>query len=187
MPRPLASTIAVNPQIPAKPIIPINPVVPRQQIIQNPSTVPIQTGTKSIIGVKPPLPLSVSTLPVKSVIAPAIPPAVPQTIQPITPIQPVVGQVPNLQRILPTQPIQPIMTSQMVNPAILPPALGMNRPAVYNASTYRPINIGGNLPAYNGISGYRTSSLGSVGSYGNIGNMNRPIQYASKTYNARKL
>ena len=49
------------------------------------------------------------------------------------------------------------------------------------------INIGGNLPAYNGISGYRTSSLGSVGSYGNIGNMNRPIQYASKTYNARKL
>ena len=59
----------------------------------------------------------------------------------------------------------------------------MNRPGVYNASTYR---VGfSRMNAHPGlVGGYRTNSTASVGS---VGNMNLPGQYTTRTYNARKL
>ena len=53
------------------------------------------------------------------------------------------------------------------------PTLGMTRPPVYSASTYRP--------TYNrNISGYNIPSAQRI-------NMMRPGPYTSRTYNARRL
>ena len=136
------------------------------------TTRPLTTGLAVPLGVKSTVPLGVSTLPVKSIIGS---PVIPKPISP-SPVQPLV-----------TMPATNIPPRPIVNGNIITPSLGMNRPFVYNASTYKPITYGRTLPAYNGLSGYRTTSIGSVGSYGGVGNMNSPIQYASKTYNARKL
>ena len=53
------------------------------------------------------------------------------------------------------------------------PTLGMTRPPIYSASTYRS-NYNRNYPAYNISSAART-------------NMMRPGPYTSRTYNARRL
>ena len=61
----------------------------------------------------------------------------------------------------------------------------MNRPIGYNAAaTYRPHGYGRNLPGYRVINGYKTNSVNSIGSFGN---MNKPGQYATRSYNARRL
>ena len=53
------------------------------------------------------------------------------------------------------------------------PTLGMTRPPIYSASTYRS-NYNRNYPAYGVSSAART-------------NMMRPGPYTSRTYNARRL
>ena len=59
----------------------------------------------------------------------------------------------------------------------------MNRPGVYNASSYR---VGfSRMNAHPGlIEGFRANSTVCVGT---VGNMNLPSQYTTRTYNARKL
>ena len=154
---------------------------PQPQIMQTPMPVASVLGVpnvvKSTVPVQP-----VPALPVKSIASQVVPQPV-SPVSPIIPAQPIVGQLPQTMTQL---PINNINGNQILNRGVMQPVLGMNRPIAYNANTYRPISLGRNLRPHD-IGGYRTTSVGSVGSFGNTGNMNRPLQYGTRTYNARRL
>ena len=154
---------------------------PQPQIIQTPmpaaSVLGVPNVVKSTVPVQP-----VPALPVKSIVSQVVPrPVAP--VSPVIPAQPIVGQLPQAMSQL---PINNINGNPILNRGVMQPVSGMNRPIAYNANTYRPISLGRNVRPHN-IGGYRTTSVGSVGSYGNTGNMNRPLQYGTRTYNARRL
>ena len=96
---------------------------------------------------------------------------------------PVPGQA--IPQILPSPQLpvsnQPTMAgvaptiNPMMNANYLTPGLGMNRPNVYNASTYRT-NLGRNASKYRNVNRNNT-----------MGNMSNTGQYTTRTYNARRL
>ena len=69
--------------------------------------------------------------------------------------------------------VLPILSSVAKVTPLMNPTLGITRPPIYSASTYRPY-YNRNISAYNVTSAART-------------NMMRPGPYTSRTYNARRL
>ena len=89
-------------------------------------------------------------------------------------VQQRVGTVPYSQASIPVQSAVP--TTLPVQQTPLPAAysgVGMNRPNIYNASTYRN-NLGRN-------------NLRNVNRNNVVGNMGAPSHYSTRTYNARRL
>ena len=172
--RPVYSTITAGSNIPVQP-------TPVYNTISTRSAIPVQqTPVYTTISARPIAPVqsvvrpaTISTLPVNPVAStPVLTQAIPSA--PLTsiaaPVQSVVARpaVPAVQSLIaPT--VQPVAK---VTP-LMNPTLGMTRPPIYSASTYRS-NYNRNYPAYGVSSAART-------------NMMRPGPYTSRTYNARRL
>ena len=130
-------------------------------------SLPIAQGSVRVP--QPGLPYAQGSIPVANIAQSTIPG---QTVPQILPKSPL--PVPN----------QPIMTgavspiNPMMNANYLTPGLGMNRPNVYNASTYRTNlnNLGRNASKYRNLN--RNNMMG---------NMSNTGQYTTRTYNARRL
>ena len=155
---------AAKPPLPTvQNMIQTSAVAPSQpQIVQTPMPVASVLGVPNTVNTTVPI-QPVIPLPVKSIDS--------QVVQPITQI------TPPPQTII-GQPLNITPVNQIINRAGMPTTLGMNRPAGYSSSTYRPNGLRNNIMPYQRVGGYRNT---------NVGNMNRPLQYGSRTYNARRL
>ena len=162
-----------------------------------PKTIPY---TQKSIVVRQPLP--VAQIPVTTPVATTLPVQPPATTTPVPIVQPqivprpvpvapsVIGAQNVVNSTLPVPTVTALPAVQSVAapqpaPQIIRPVapMVMNRPGVYNASTYR-VGFSRMNPHPGLISGYRTNNIASVGT---VGNMNLPGQYTTRTYNARKL
>ena len=162
-----------------------------------PKTIPY---TQKSIVVRQPLP--VAQIPVTTPVTTTLPVQPPATTTPVPIVQPqivprpvpvapsVIGAQNVVNSTLPVPTVTALPAVQSVAapqpaPQIIRPVapMVMNRPGVYNASTYR-VGFSRMNPHPGLISGYRTNNIASVGT---VGNMNLPGQYTTRTYNARKL
>ena len=162
-----------------------------------PKTIPY---TQKSIVVRQPLP--VAQIPVTTPVTTTLPVQPPATTTPVPIVQPqivprpvpvapsVIGAQNVVNSTVPVPTVTALPAVQSVAapqpaPQIIRPVapMVMNRPGVYNASTYR-VGFSRMNPHPGLISGYRTNNIASVGT---VGNMNLPGQYTTRTYNARKL
>ena len=162
-----------------------------------PKTIPY---TQKSIVVRQPLP--VAQIPVTTPVTTTLPVQPPATTTPVPIVQPqivprpvpvapsVIGAQNVVNSTLPVPTVTALPAVQSVAapqpaPQIIRPVapMVMNRPGVYNASTYR-VGFSRMNPHPGLISGYRANNTAGVGT---VGNMNLPGQYTTRTYNARKL
>ena len=187
-----ASTVPVvrPPTTAAVPVVPTTattvPVVPTTA-----TTVPVVPPTTTV----PVVPPTAATVPYSQASIPVVQPTaatVPYSQASIPVVQPTAATVPYNQASIPVVqptalPVQtplPVMRQPLIQtPGAIQnintmgnvnyPGVGMNRPNVYNASTYRN-NLARNR--------FRNVNRNNV-----MGNMGAPSQYSTRTYNARKL
>ena len=187
-----ASTVPVvrPPTTAAVPVVPTTattvPVVPTTA-----TTVPVVPPTTTV----PVVPPTAATVPYSQASIPVVQPTaatVPYSQASIPVVQPTAATVPYNQASIPVVqptalPVQtplPVIRQPLIQtPGAIQnintmgnvnyPGVGMNRPNVYNASTYRN-NLARNR--------FRNVNRNNV-----MGNMGAPSQYSTRTYNARKL
>ena len=193
---PVVPTTATTVPVVRPPTTATVPVVPTTA-----STVPVVPTTATTVPVVPPtttvpvVPPTAATVPYSQASIPVVQPTaatVPYSQASIPVVQPTAATVPYNQASIPVVqptalPVQtplPVMRQPLIQtPGAIQnintmgnvnyPGVGMNRPNVYNASTYRN-NLARNR--------FRNVNRNNV-----MGNMGAPSQYSTRTYNARKL